>query len=378
MRIAMVTTGSIFSDNISGGQRRFRELYNALCRTDNDITLYCGDKKKNVPQKISNIILFSGSERKNKYIPQSAVDFVNNFSVYLQIKRRKYDKLIVFDVFQMIWFVLLLVENTNLLLRQDIIEYKSIQYKKEKKPKILNWIMLRLLSLSELLCVMWAKKIIVQCQYDLDKILSRHSFFREKIKIKTCVQINNVNPTWIVDKSKSFSNNKCRNDIFTICYIGNFNDNRKGHHLLLPAICNIIDQGKILKLWCIGSGTELEMYKKKYMMYGNVIFMGFQANPIQYIIKSDLVIVPSIADSCPNTVMEALYNNIPVIGANAGGIGEILNEKEWVFEPRVEEIQEKIIEVLNGEIAYSFKRQKKRKEELTFDWGKYIVDILER
>lgn len=50
---------------------------------------------------------------------------------------------------------------------------------------------------------------------------------------------------------------------------------------------------------------------------------------------SDAFCIPSIEDNYPNTVLEALSNSVPVLGANAGGIPEMIEEGKtgYLFDP---------------------------------------------
>jgi glycosyltransferase involved in cell wall biosynthesis len=87
--------------------------------------------------------------------------------------------------------------------------------------------------------------------------------------------------------------------------------------------------------------------------------------------------VPSLADSCPNTVMESIYNEIPVIGSKSGGIPEILIDSNSLFNPSEYDLQLKIISLFDYDnLNKILLSQKKIKEELTFDWVMKISEIL--
>ena len=93
-----------------------------------------------------------------------------------------------------------------------------------------------------------------------------------------------------------------------------------------------------------------------------------------------MLVVPSLADSCPNTVMEALYNEVPVIGSNAGGIPEILKDESALFELNVCSLKKRILAYKNEEKALLElkERQMQRKEELTFDWAAKILEVINK
>lgn len=81
---------------------------------------------------------------------------------------------------------------------------------------------------------------------------------------KSVIQINNVNPSWIVSGG-GISNSVRKN--YDISFIGNFKDYRKGHDLLLAAIKELADDGVVLKAAIIGDGKHLDESKKQYKDY---------------------------------------------------------------------------------------------------------------
>ena len=92
----------------------------------------------------------------------------------------------------------------------------------------------------------------------------------------------------------------------------------------------------------------------------------------------DLLTVPSLADSCPNTVMEALYLGIPVIGSRAGGIPEILLDEEALFPTDWEQLAGKIETCYRDKAFLTRLREKQaeRKKELSFDWAERIFELI--
>ena len=101
-------------------------------------------------------------------------------------------------------------------------------------------------------------------------------------------------------------------------------------------------------------------------------------NPLTVMKNCDLLAVPSLADSCPNTVMEALYLGIPVIGSRAGGIPEILLDEEALFPTDWEQLAEKIEGCYQDRAFLDRLRetQAERKKELSFDWAERILGLI--
>ena len=71
--------------------------------------------------------------------------------------------------------------------------------------------------------------------------------------------------------------------------------------------------------------------------------------------------VPSWSDSCPNTVLEALYNEIAVIGSKAGGIPEILIDKDSLFDLNKVSLKESILRFVEDNHALKLLRDRQLK-----------------
>lgn len=364
-KILMYTNLKIFSEKQSGGMKRFLELYSYLKESSKNykVDFYSRDNKN------------EAMKNRGIFLPKALSLFFKEKEIFSKIKKEKYDEIILFDVREAIWFSLRNIKNVNLFLRQDLIEYRKIMYR-EKNIFIL-YIYLMILYICEVICLINAKKIIIQCNYDLNKIIKRHFILSNLIKRKSRILINNVNPSWIVEKSKVIVKKDERNSTFKIGFIGNFSDKRKGHDLLLKVLKNLIENSYKIEGIIIGTGQELDKNIKLYEKYKNIKFLGHSKNPVKEIKLCDIVVVPSISDSCPNTVMEALYNNIPVIGSNNGGIPEILIKEEWRFNYEERELENIIIKYLNKDkLEIMKKEQLIRAKELTFNWGKKVEEIL--
>jgi glycosyltransferase involved in cell wall biosynthesis len=103
-----------------------------------------------------------------------------------------------------------------------------------------------------------------------------------------------------------------------------------------------------------------------------VTFPGRVASPFPVIIDGDLLVVPSLFDSYPNTVLEALHVGTPVIGSRVGGIPDMLRFDELLFPPMNAEAIADRIERCVHEPAY-YKRLRElcaeRRVAFQFDWS---------
>lgn len=358
----------------TGGHKRFLELAKylnennqlILCSQDSDEDL----KKYNLHAKyhLNGIDL----EKKTLLFPELKI-WLKNISILKQLKKESYKKIIAFDVPSAIFLCIMNFKNIVLMIRKDLIGYDKVSSNISFKSKIKQ----RILTVSESVCLKKSELIIVQCEYDKNELIKRHKNLQDLLNNKIKIQINNVNPSWIVEKSENSKDIK-KDSKTHVCFIGGFDSPRKGQDIFLEAALNILNTNNDdLVFDLVGGGKKLNQYKRKYSN-DNIIFHGYLNNPIEILKGSDIVVVPSLADSCPNTVMEALYNGIPVIGSNSGGIPEILTDTKYIFETNSDSLQSKLLEILsNREMKIVKIKQNERRKELLFDWASKIKEIIE-
>ena len=149
-----------------------------------------------------------------------------------------------------------------------------------------------------------------------------------------------------------------------VLYIGRLSK-EKGINNLIDAFQNIND----FSLYILGDGPEKDSIKEKIKNKKNIILKGF-VNPEkvrEYVAKSSLVVVPSTwYENGSYVAMESLALGKCVLGANIGGIPEIVidNETGRLYKhDSVEELNKKIIDLLNN---------KKRLEEYGSNGKLYI------
>lgn len=376
-KILMYSTSKIYSSKrITGGIKRFNMLYDGLIKNGYDVDLYCDESLGVLKKYNKNAKSINSVNKKNKLLFPNISIFIKNIKLLKKLKKMNYDNVIVFDVPTAISICILKFKNVDLFLRQDLIEYRKIILEEKNKGKIYNWIYLKFMNFCEYICCKNSSKIIIQCKADFDNLVARHKNIKDDIIKKTIIQINNVNAPWITEKSKiDVPKEESKN--FKIGFIGDFSNPRKGHDIFLSACKKLLLLKENIEVFVMGDGKSLDKYKNLYQNYENIKFLG-RTNAIEIIKKMDLVVVPSLADSCPNTVLESIYNDILVIGSNKGGIPEIINNEDSLFEPNVDALFELISKIKSNKIFKDklYNLQEKRKKELCFNWEEKIINII--
>jgi len=121
-----------------------------------------------------------------------------------------------------------------------------------------------------------------------------------------------------------------------IVFVGTYSPG-KGVRYLIEAVGILAERG-LRDLCCelIGTGEERASFERDVRERGLVdmiVLHGRKPDPFSYMAAADLMVVPSLSDSFPDTVLEALHVGVPVIGSRVGGISEILLYDDLLFQP---------------------------------------------
>ena len=363
MKTYLFITDTVFSNNnLTGAHRRFIELVNRFSE-DNKIILISPE----IPQlqESSNIKRYI-IEKEDSRIPHHINGMILLCKKLSELKScLEYDYAISFHATNTICYYLCGYSNIISLFREDLIEYRKILSN--------NIIKNTYFRIIEILSVRASKKIFVQCLNDKINLIKRNYCFCNNVSNKVHIQINNINTSWMppYTEIKTYHEKKVS---VNILFIGNFSDARKGHKVFLEAVSNLIDDGFVIKVFIAGNGKELDLYKNKYKDYAQLIFLGRVHCMKKYIDLCDFEVVPSLIDSCPNTILEALNIGLPVYGSNKGGIPDLLLDSNYMFSPNSKSIYNFLKDVIeNKKYINDQKKQQYLKKRLTFDWGKKIM-----
>ncbi|MGD6778609.1 glycosyltransferase [Sutcliffiella horikoshii] len=129
-----------------------------------------------------------------------------------------------------------------------------------------------------------------------------------------------------------------------LLYIGRL-VNEKGIRELVEAMKQLNDT---FRLVLIGDGPLLQEVK----VHPNIIVTGQIPNDCvkDYLLASDLFVLPSYNEGMPTVIIEALSLKVPVISSNVGGVPELFGEqKDLLIEPKsTKQIVEKVEQYSEG------------------------------
>lgn len=371
------TAGDYLHTPSTGGTGRYLELLEYFLEAGDNVYILAPENI-NI-QHHTNLYHIPIKTYRSKFLPNGLLNFLFNLKSFHTVKRLDTDGLILFSVPYAIQGVLAGLKNINLFIREDILQNMHFRAQNEKGVrKRLIKLELKLFRLIERYTLKKVQKIILQSHYAKGVLKQRHTGICEKLEKKSYILYNNVNARWMLCYSDYIRQKSVnRKNGYYFIFIGRINTKIKGLHLLLEAVRYLLDKGYPLQLDVIGEGLLKSDYKYLYRSYNQIKFVGWMDQPMTILPNYDLLIVPSLSDSFPNVILEALFLEFPVIGSEAGGIPEILFYPELMFKPSERDLAAKLQEVIENKRLEDIQQKcRERKQALTFNWGEKAREIV--
>jgi glycosyltransferase involved in cell wall biosynthesis len=104
----------------------------------------------------------------------------------------------------------------------------------------------------------------------------------------------------------------------------------KGHRFMIAAfhqLCGMVGSDVPLRLIVIGDGAEqprLEQQAAELGIADKVHFAGFQGNCGEWMRLFDCLVQPSLTEGTPNSVLEAICLEVPVVATAVGGVPDLI------------------------------------------------------
>jgi glycosyltransferase involved in cell wall biosynthesis len=113
----------------------------------------------------------------------------------------------------------------------------------------------------------------------------------------------------------------------------------KDHKTLIDALLYLKEKRQDFVCWIIGDGglrNELEKYCEEVNLKDFILFLGNRSDVPSLLKISDIVVLPSMQENLPITIMEAQTAGKAIVASNAGGIPETVEHLKTglLFEKR--------------------------------------------
>ena len=169
-----------------------------------------------------------------------------------------------------------------------------------------------------------------------DSLLYYQPFYKQKIEVIS----NGATPSMSVEEIiKLRKAKKVSNDTFTIINVGSMNGDNKGQDGLIRLAAYIKNHLPNLRyrLLLVGNGSRRSEFEKLVSVLGleaQISFQGFASGGKlkELYLYSDVFILNSANEGCPNVILEAMSYALPVIATPVGSISALIIPEEtgWV------------------------------------------------
>ncbi len=119
------------------------------------------------------------------------------------------------------------------------------------------------------------------------------------------------------------------NDRLELLAVGRLSP-EKGFNVLIDAVAELNREQPVCKLTLMGSGGLDAALKAQAQALGqaeHIQFCGFVSNAAVHFHQYHLLVMPSLTEGIPVTLLEAMRNKTPVIASAVGGIPQVLGEQ---------------------------------------------------
>lgn len=359
----------------TGGHTRYLELLNALADRGNEVVAIV-NADLTLPSVRFNRLDISLRYRKGRRFllgQRFAIAAQRALRVHSAQIRGRCDFVLVFG--ETHWGAARTLSNSLSIpvmfaFRSDAILEKTVQLSKER-PSLLPNAILRLALIRdrqrEHVIAKKAQWIVFQSRFDLGNFIARNPAAAHRCHV---IRGDIRQPRFRPELALTNDSRTCERLLF----IGTLNF-RKGLKYLLEALALVRSRNLNMTLDIIAPGKNFDRFSKIIERLGIGAFVRYHgkiADPLPYIRDSDLLVVPSLFDSYPNTVLEALHVGLPVIGSDTGGISDMLGNPSLLFSPGSADAIATILCALNqnpGEYLRAREYCLNRRSYFDFDWA---------
>jgi|GEM_PF-1005464 len=378
---------------ITGGARRYVELLTSIAKKGVDVTVFVNQKLQDefLPCNVHPIsIILKKGRRISVEIARQLKTFLKKntylYNDYNKIKESGEEEsyLIIFG--ETDWtagkvFCHFFDAKIVFAYRSDEIEEIRSFFRLERlsiRDKIFFFLRYFLIRKREKEIAKKAALLVFQTDNDKNHFLERNPHPLAKIVVIPNDILQDRFKAEYKDKNKSMM---CRH----ILFVGSY-DIRKGFNILLYALKELKELFLThnIKVSILARGNMKSEQKKLIEAFslGDILhFETSEKEPQKLMIASDLLIVPSLFDSFPNVIMEALHVGCPILASDVSGIPYMLTSGELRFDvASPSSLAKKIQTAIKDDDYYKSLRSlcKKEKEKFEFDWPLLWLDAMKR
>lgn len=176
-------------------------------------------------------------------------------------------------------------------------------------------------------------------------------YFHRQLSRKSTILYNVIDEDVLRQRSESIDNQLCGD----VVYVGRLSE-EKDPIRLMKILRLVADALPDVKVAIVGSGEMEEQTKAechRLGLDGNVSFTGFIPNPSGILKSSKVMVMTSIMEGTPMSILEAQALGIPVVSTPVGGIVDVITDGENGFLSDEDSVlAERIIDLVSSESLF--------------------------
>jgi len=204
-----------------------------------------------------------------------------------------------------------------------------------------------------------ANKVIAEAKVVFDQVFNPNLLKRFQHKtgaIKSAIGQERINA---INKAMQNKEDKVYEKGITLLFVGTLID-RKNPMFLLKGIKKIKDDGyNNFTLNLVGAESvepayvdQLKNYVADLGIAAQVNFLGWREDIPDLMVNHDALVITSKNEGVPYTIIEAMYARMPILGANVGGIPEVIDHEYngLIYQNgNLEDFKKKFLKIVNEE-----------------------------
>lgn len=151
-------------------------------------------------------------------------------------------------------------------------------------------------------------------------------FFRHFFKKKSSVLANVIDIDQLYQKMESDQ----KSYLFDVIYLGRLTYPKNPQRLM--SICKrLVDRKNNIRIGIIGTGEledEVKQLAIEYKITENVMFLGFQSNPLKMLHDSKVMLMTSRWEGTPMCALESLALGVPIVSTPVDGLKDLILQGE--------------------------------------------------
>ncbi len=194
-----------------------------------------------------------------------------------------------------------------------------------------SWIKRKVYLLIEKFVNARADHIIVPSRLVKEILIGKEQVPQAKVSLvpygQTVERFDAVSPARIEELRRELNVGDALSLVFVARLFG-----RKGHSELFTALAALLKKGLNLQLYLVGAGperTKIEQLARDLGIEKHVHCLGWRDDALAVIAGADIVVHPSLEETLPSAVIEALMLERPIVASDVGGVRDILGDSEY-------------------------------------------------